>query len=159
LTSELFNSTIPMAEMLIRLGLATGLGLLLGLDRELRGRSAGIRTHGLVGLSAAATTISAMMLYAEVRASGGTEADPLRVIQGLAQAIGFIAAGVIFFARGEVHNLTTAANVWLVTAVGIACGAGQYALAVAAAGFGVFVLTIMRVFERLIPGSNKARDD
>jgi putative Mg2+ transporter-C (MgtC) family protein len=85
--------------------------------------SAGIRAHALVSLSAAATTISALMLCIEVRSSGGTEADPLRVIQGLAQAIGFIAAGVIFFSKGSVHNLTTAANVWLATALGIAAGA------------------------------------
>jgi putative Mg2+ transporter-C (MgtC) family protein len=157
--SELSGTPFSTEEMLIRLGLATSLGLLVGLDREVRGMSAGIRTHALVSLSAAVTTISALILYLEVRSSGGTEADPLRVIQGLAQAIGFIAAGVIFFSKGNVHNLTTAANVWLATAIGIAAGAGQFALALAAAGFGILIVTVLRFFERFIPGSDKAQSD
>jgi putative Mg2+ transporter-C (MgtC) family protein len=150
---------ISEVEMILRLGTATFLGLLLGVDRELRSMPAGIRTHALVSVSAAAITVSALMLYAAVRASGGEEADPLRVIQGLAQAIGFIAAGVIFVSRGDVHNLTTAANVWLAAAVGIAAGAGQYDLALISTVFGVVIVTVVRLFERLIPGSSKSKDD
>lgn len=67
----------------------------------------------------AVITIATLDLYLNVRAHGGG-ADPLRVIQGLAQAIGFIAAGGIFVDRGRVRNLTTAANVWLTAGVGIA---------------------------------------
>ena len=96
---QLFRGmNLDIQEVLIRLGLATVCGLLLGLDREIRGIAAGLRTHALVCVSSAIITISALDLYVGVRAQGG-ESDPLRVIQGLAQAIGFIAAGAIFVAR------------------------------------------------------------
>lgn len=144
------GTMFTVEEILIRLGVATVCGLLLGLDRELRGIAAGLRTHALVCVSAAVITVSALDLYANVRAHGG-DADPLRVIQGLAQAIGFIAAGAIFVARGTVRNLTTAANVWLATAVGIGAGAGQFALAGIATGFGVVIVTIVRIAEHFLP--------
>lgn len=140
------DSTLTFEDTVLRLGLATLCGLLLGLDRELRGISAGIRTHALVALSSAVVTVSALELYADTRAHGG-DSDPLRVIQGLAQAIGFIAAGAIFVAKGQVRNLTTAANVWLTTAVGIAAGAGQFMLVGVTVGFGVVVVTLVRVLE------------
>jgi putative Mg2+ transporter-C (MgtC) family protein len=143
----------------VRLALAALFGAVLGIDRELRGIAAGLRTHALVSLSAAAITISALMMAAEARESLGQELDPLRVIQGLAQAIGFIAAGLIFVHRQDVQNITSAANLWLATAVGIAAGAGQLFLAGVAVGFGVVIVTLMRVFERWIPGSNKERKD
>jgi putative Mg2+ transporter-C (MgtC) family protein len=145
-------------EMLIRLAAAAGGGIVLGLDRELRGISVGIRTHAIVAVSSAMIMISALMLYDEFQAAGNASIDPLRVIQGLAQAIGFIAAGTIFVARGSVHNLTSAANVWLAAAVGIAAGAAQFALVAAGVVFGVILLTAVRLLERFIPGSRKAGD-
>ena len=94
------------ADILIRLCAASGAGILLGVDRELRGISAGIRTHALVALSSAVITVSAMLLSDEFSvAHPGQNLDPLRVVQGLAQAIGFIAAGAIFVAKGDVRNL------------------------------------------------------
>jgi putative Mg2+ transporter-C (MgtC) family protein len=157
--SELLHeTTFTLQEIFVRLGLATLLGLILGLDRELRGIAAGIRTHALVSLSSAAITLSALDLYGTVRAQGG-ESDPLRVIQGLAQAIGFIAAGAIFVVKGDVRNLTTAANVWLTTAVGIAAGAGQVVLALAAAVFGIVIVTVLRVIERFLPQGKGQRDE
>lgn len=142
-------------EMAIRLASACLGGLLLGLDREMRGVSAGIRTHALVAVSSALITVSALLLYEEMRALGDHSMDPLRVIQGLAQAIGFIAAGTIFFAKGDVRNLTSAANVWLAAAVGIAAGAGQYSLAAMGVGAGIIILTVVRLVERYVPGSDK----
>jgi putative Mg2+ transporter-C (MgtC) family protein len=140
------DTTFTLSETVVRLGLATMCGLLLGLDRELRGISAGIRTHALVALSSAVITVSALELYGETRAHGGNS-DPLRVIQGLAQAIGFIAAGAIFVSKGAVRNLTTAANIWLATAVGIAAGAGQFMLVGVTTAFGVVIVTVVRVIE------------
>jgi putative Mg2+ transporter-C (MgtC) family protein len=146
-------------EIFIRLIVSVGAGLLLGLDRELRGISAGIRTHAVVSLSSAVITVSALLLYDDMRAQGNQEVDPLRVIQGLAQAIGFIAAGAIFVSKGDVHNLTSAANIWLAAAAGIAAGAGQYALLVIALALGVVIITGVRILERFIPGSGKASRD
>lgn len=140
-------------DIVLRLSLAVVGGLVLGLDRELRGISAGIRTHGLVSLSSAAITVSALLLYEALKVDTGPQSmDPLRVIQGLAQAIGFIAAGTIFFARGDVHNLTSAANIWLAAALGIAAGAGQFALFITALVMGVVLITGVRVLERFLPG-------
>ena len=150
---------MSVEEILFRLGLATVAGLLLGLDREMRGIAAGIRTHALVSLSSALITVSAMMLHEEFTLRGSTNIDPLRVVQGLAQAVGFVAAGTIFFARGAVHNLTSAANIWLAAAVGIAAGAGQTVLVVAGAAIGAVVITVVRLLERLIPGSTKSDPD
>ena len=77
--------------------------------------------------------------------------DPLRAVQGLAQAIGFIAAGVIFVRGSNVVNMTTAANIWIAAAVGIASGAGQYRLVLVGAGLGLALLTVLRAIERRLP--------
>lgn len=144
-------------DIVLRLGIAVVGGLLLGLDRELRGISAGIRTHGIVSLSSAAITVAALLLYRTLPADGGSQnIDPLRVIQGLAQAIGFIAAGAIFVARGDVHNLTSAANLWLAAALGIAAGAGQYVLFGASLIFGLILITLVRLAESLMPHGKKS---
>ncbi len=146
-------------DIAFRLGLATLVGLALGLDRELRGISAGIRTHAMVAMSSATITISALILFHELNGLTNSSPDPLRVVQGLAQAIGFVAAGAIFVSKGDVHNLTSAANIWLAAALGIAAGAGQVALVLIGAGFGILIISLVRVVERAIPGSDKARRD
>lgn len=139
-------------DIVIRLSLAVAGGLLLGLDRELRGISAGIRTHAIVGLSSAAIMVSALLFYESHAAGPGSQnIDPLRVVQGLAQAIGFIAAGTIFFSRGDVHNLTSAANLWLAASLGIAAGAGQYVLFGTALILGIVLLTGVRLLEQFLP--------
>jgi putative Mg2+ transporter-C (MgtC) family protein len=139
-----------VGDLLLRLGLASGIGLLLGLDREMRGHEAGIRTHALVALSSAMIMASSLILYDQLR-SDGAAPDPLRAIQGLSQAIGFIAAGLIFVRRGEVRNMTTAANIWIACAIGIACGAGQYAVVAIGAGLALMLLTLIKLFERYLP--------
>lgn len=149
---------MTLTDILLRLGCATVIGLVLGLDRELRGVPAGLRTHALVGLSAAAITLSALVLHDTLDADGRTRTDPLRVVQGLAQAIGFIAAGLIFVAKDQVRNVTSAANLWLTTAVGIAAGAGQFTIVLATTAFGVLVVTVIRLGERFIPRINTNAD-
>jgi putative Mg2+ transporter-C (MgtC) family protein len=144
-------------DIFLRLAAASAAGIVLGLDRELRGISAGIRTHAVVALSSAVITVSAMILYEELSSAGNSSPDPLRVVQGLAQAIGFIAAGAIFVSRGDVHNLTSAANLWLASAVGIATGLGHFMLAGTALALGVVLISGVRLIEYLIPGSEKAR--
>lgn len=93
---------IPFTELVWRFGLAAIFGFLLGLDREVRGISAGVRTHMLVALSSAMTMLIALELFEQLSARGDSDPDPTRAIQGLAQAIGFLCAGVIFVARGSV---------------------------------------------------------
>jgi len=142
-------------ELFLRLGLAVFLGLLLGLDREMRGHDAGIRTHALVALSSAMIMISSLLLFVELR-TGSHAPDPLRAVQGLSQAIGFIAAGLIFVHGGAVKNMTTAANIWVAAAIGIACGAGQYGLVLIGAGMAMVLVTLVKLFERWLPAEKKA---
>lgn len=144
-------------DIIERLCIATGAGMVIGLDREMRGISAGLRTHALVSLSSAMIMVTALIFYDELHA-GNQSIDPLRVVQGLAQAIGFISAGVIFVSRGDVKNLTSAANIWMAAAIGIAAGAGQYTLLLTALALGVAILTVMRLIERFIPGSRDEDD-
>ena len=131
-------------DLLSRLGIAAVLGLLLGLDRELRGHAAGMRTHGLICFSAAAMTVSILALYTDL---GGERMDPLRVYEAAGAFIGIIGAGLIVFSRGQVHNLTTAAHLWLAAVVGIACGAAQWPLVAIAAGISLVMLTLLRLIE------------
>ncbi|HEY0117036.1 MAG TPA: MgtC/SapB family protein [Allosphingosinicella sp.] len=145
---------MPLEQVFLRLAVATLVGVLLGIDRELRGFPAGLRTHGLVALSSAAITVSAFKMYEEL-APGGADLDPLRVTQGLAQAIGFIAAGLIFASRGTVHNVTTAANLWLASALGIAAGAAHFDVVLIAFGLGIVLLVLVGLFEkRFLPNDD-----
>jgi putative Mg2+ transporter-C (MgtC) family protein len=137
-------------ELFTRLGSAALIGALLGLDRELTRHAAGIRTHALVALSSAIIMASALMLTAQLRVLDFSP-DPLRAVQGLAQAIGFIAAGVIFVRGASVRNMTTAANIWIAAAIGIACGAGQYRLVIVGAILSAILLTLLKFFERYLP--------
>lgn len=143
------------SELALRLGLATAIGLLLGLDRELRGHDAGLRTNALVALSSAMVTISSLLLFDTLKHFGSTP-DPLRVIQGVAQAIGFIAAGLIFVKRGDVHNVTTAANLWVAAAAGIVAGLGQYKLLTIGTALAVLLLLSEHLISRLKPDRDKA---
>jgi putative Mg2+ transporter-C (MgtC) family protein len=143
-----FHTITPIGEMALRLGFACLFGMVLGIDREVRGKSAGLRTHMLVALSSAATTLVTLEIFGVLKATGHTDMDPLRIVQGLAQAIGFICAGVIIQSRGDVHGLTTAVNVWLCSAIGVAAGAGLHTLALLVTAFAAVVLTGMHFVEK-----------
>ncbi|MDT9599434.1 MgtC/SapB family protein [Sphingosinicella rhizophila] len=146
-----------LGELVARLGLAAFIGLLLGLDREIRGHDAGIRTHALVALSSAMIMISSLLLFDQLR-TPEHQPDPLRAVQGLSQAIGFIAAGIIFVRGSSVRNMTTAANIWIAAAIGIACGAGQYQLVLVGSGFALVLLSAIKLFERWLPAEKKDSD-
>lgn len=114
-------------EAAIRLGAALLLGALFGLNRDLRGKPAGLRTHALVSLGSALATI--MVLNAP---NGVMAADPNaigRVVQGILTGVGFLGAGVIMRdPAGHVTGLTTAATIWLCAVLGVVCGLGYWAL-------------------------------
>lgn len=110
--------------------LAFGLCTLVGIERQLRRKSAGVRTHALVGTgSAIFTLVSAYGFYALPGVEQGP-GDPSRIAAQVVTGIGFLGAGVIFLHKDVVHGLTTAASVWVAAAVGMACGAGLFPLAV-----------------------------
>lgn len=154
-------SVISLGEMLWRLGIASLFGLLLGLDREARGISAGVRTHMLVALSSAITMLIALELFEELSARGDADGrlDPTRAIQGLAQAIGFLVAGVIWSAKGNVYGLTTAASLWMTSAVGMAAGSGMYKIATAGLFFAFSVVTLLWFVKLLFPATVAGRTE
>lgn len=121
---ELFGS---QSEMIIRLTVAVVLGLILGAQRTRVGKRAGMRTYALVSLGAALFVIISgrvSYMYADVFAL-----DPLRVASQIIVGIGFLGAGVIFVQRQILTGLTTAAGLWVVAGVGMACGFGLYVIA------------------------------
>jgi putative Mg2+ transporter-C (MgtC) family protein len=134
-------------QIIIRLVAATLLGSALGFDRELRGKPAGMRTHALVALGAALVTISAIELVGPSPLDRGAVT---RAIQGIITGIGFLGGGAILRARDsdDVRGLTTAASIWLVSALGIACGGGFWLAALVSAVLALLVLVLGTKLER-----------
>jgi putative Mg2+ transporter-C (MgtC) family protein len=122
--------------VLVRLGAAVLVGALIGLDREIRNKPAGLRTIALVSLGSAVFVVTAL--------EGATADSASRVIQGIVTGVGFLGAGSIVHGRTEqsVHGLTTAASIWLASALGIACGLAYWPIVAAGCGFGVVILVI-----------------
>jgi putative Mg2+ transporter-C (MgtC) family protein len=124
--------TLNWDEALLRLALAAALGAAIGVERELRERQAGLRTHLLVGLGSALFTIVSAYGFHDFLASGESvvRADPTRIAAQIVTGIGFLGAGAIIRQGLSVRGLTTAATLWVVAAIGLACGAGYYSGAV-----------------------------
>lgn len=121
------------------LGVALVLSSVVGIERELRGKAAGLRTHTIIGFAAALIVLISKYGFTDVL---GPQVllDPSRVAAQIVSGIGFIGAGLIFVRRDSVRGLTTAASVWLTTAIGMAAGSGLVVLAaVTAAGYFVVV--------------------
>lgn len=140
---------VPEWEVLLavaaRLMAAVCLGAVIGVQRELVGKPAGLRTHALVSLAAAVFTI--IPLEAGMSFEGIS-----RVIQGVATGIGFIGAGVILkrHDEGEVLGLTTAASIWAATAVGVGIGLGHVVLSAVAVGLTLLVLGAFTLVDRWV---------
>jgi putative Mg2+ transporter-C (MgtC) family protein len=121
--------------------LALVLSALIGVEREVRAKSAGLRTHTLVGLGAAVFMLVSKYGFGDLAGVVGVSVDPSRVAAQVVSGIGFIGGGLIFVRRDIVRGLTTAATVWLAAAVGMAAGAGLPLLAVGTT-IGHFVITL-----------------
>ena len=128
-------------NLIFRLVIAGLLGGLVGLERELRAKEAGLRTHFVVALGSALFMIISQYAFA----SAG-HFDASRVAAQVVSGIGFIGAGVIIFQKNVVRGVTTAAGLWVVAAIGLASGAGMYAIAVAATILTVGCLEAMHFF-------------
>ena len=117
-------------RQIIELFVAFGLTSLIGLEREIQGKSAGVRTQTIVGTAAALILLVSKYGFSDVLQDGLIVVDPSRVAAQIVSGIGFLGAGIIIFRRGSVHGLTTAAAVWESAAIGMAAGAGLLLLAV-----------------------------
>jgi putative Mg2+ transporter-C (MgtC) family protein len=142
-------------EQIGELGLALVLSAAIGLEREVRQKSAGLRTHTLVGLGSALIMLVSKYGFTDVL-TGHTVLDPSRVAAQIVSGIGFIGGGLIFVRRDIVRGLTTAAVVWLTAAVGMAAGAGLPVLALVVTGSHFLVVLGFAPLAARIPGSTRA---
>lgn len=132
-------------SLLIQLLLATVLGALVGLEREVHGRPAGLRTHILVCLGSALIIVAFEQLQASLTQSGADllRLDPARAAAGVITGIGFLGAGTILKGKDHIMGLTTAASIWVVAAIGITIGLGQFFLSIAATALVLFALFVL----------------
>jgi putative Mg2+ transporter-C (MgtC) family protein len=133
-------------ELLIRVAVAVGLSAIIGVERELNQEQAGLRTHSMVGLGAAGFTVTGSIGFAG-------DFDPTRIAAGIVTGIGFIGAGTILRGEGAIRGLSTAASLWSVGAIGMACGAGLFVFGGGLTLLALFVLEILeRIEQRVIRG-------
>src|SRR5271166_1696861 len=138
------------------LALALVLSALIGLEREMRQKSAGLRTYTLVGLASALIILISKYGFTNILADGRVVLDPSRMAAQIVSGIGFIGGGVIFVRKDLVRGLTTATTIWVTSAVGMACGAGLPLLAIAVTGANFVVTFGFPLLERQLPKSRWA---
>src|SRR5271156_3601257 len=154
LNHVLFGEPIGQSWLqLSELALAFVLSALIGLEREIRQKSAGLRTYTLVGVSSALIMLVSKYGFPDILENGRVVLDPSRVAAQIVTGIGFIGGGVIFVRKDIVRGLTTASIVWLTAAVGMAAGAGLSILAPAGAPRHFVLVFIFPAIERRLPKS------
>jgi len=140
---------VPQLELLARLLVGTLLAAVIGYERHVHGRPAGLRTHLIVGL--ASTTfmlVSTQFMYFQHYTKGDLiGVDPSRIAASVVTGVGFLGGGAILRTGLTIQGLTTAAGLWLVAAIGLSAGAGMYSISVASTVLGVIALTVLRRFE------------
>ena len=154
--------TLDGWDALLRLAVACGLGAAIGFEREIRDREAGISTHLLVSLGSALFTIVSAYGFHEFLTSGDNivRTDPTRIAAQIVTGIGFLGAGAIIREGLSIRGLTTAATLWVVAAIGMACGAGYYWPAAAATVLTILALWPLRLLayrliEHIKPEENR----
>jgi putative Mg2+ transporter-C (MgtC) family protein len=151
---------LPVEILLLRMVAALLLGGVIGLEREGRGKDAGLRTHMLVAFASCLfLLISQAMADLPFSGASNINVDPLRLVEAVTAGVAFLSAGLIFSRNGSVRNVTTGASMWLAGAIGTACGVGQISLAALAALLVVIVLTIVGWLENRVTGEASPADD
>src|ERR1700733_1252150 len=157
LNQMLFGEPIGQSWLqLSELALAFVLSALIGLEREIRQKSAGLRTYTLVGVSSALIMLVSKYGFTDVLENGRVVLDPSRIAAQIVSGIGFIGGGVIFVRKDLVRGLTTATTIWVTSAVGMACGAGLPLLAIAVTCANFVVVFGFPLLERQLPKSRWA---
>src|SRR5947209_8422375 len=140
-----------MAETeVIRLCIAAALGGIIGFERELGERSAGLRTHALVATASALIMLVSAYGFNDIITPRTVVLDPSRVAAQVVSGVGFLGAGTIIFRKNVVRGLTTAASIWLVAGIGLACGVGFYLPAITTTVIALVILSGLRPVERRI---------
>lgn len=131
-------------QMILRLCLAAFFGGLIGLEREIHGKMVGFRTHALVSVGSALIMVVSIDIYEAYR--GLAQVDPSRIAAQVVSGIGFLGAGAIIRYPTDIKGLTTAAGLWVVAGIGLACGGGFLKPALVTT---ILVLAILAVFGKL----------
>jgi putative Mg2+ transporter-C (MgtC) family protein len=139
---------LSTTELVVRLAVAAFAAVLIGLERELRGHPAGVRTHALVAVGSAMFTIAGAYGFADL--PHGPNVDPARIAAQVASGIGFLGAGAILRQGMGVRGLTTAATLWIAAAVGVTSGAGAYAAVLAGTVLMLLLLVLLRLAKPLL---------
>lgn len=143
------DTEIPWLDMLMRLSAAAGLALVLGLERELQGKPAGLRSHMLVAIGAAAFIMVGMdIMFSTAEGDPSARIDPTRIVEGVINGIGFLGAGSIIQSRGNIQGITTGASIWTSGAIGVACGIGNLVLAGMVTAMAIVIMVALGWFER-----------
>jgi putative Mg2+ transporter-C (MgtC) family protein len=143
------RTTIPEWQILLRLITALLLGGAIGIDREVKNRPAGLRTHMLIALAASIFAVTTLEIIAELEKRGHT-ADPIRAIEAVTAGVAFLAAGSIIQSRAQISGLTTGASMWLAGAIGVSCGFGFFTIALLATALALIVLVWLQNLTRKI---------
>ena len=134
-------------ELIFRILISVALGALIGYERELTNKPAGLRTHIFVCMGACLFTISSFYLLPE---NVGGSIDATRIAAGIVAGISFIGAGSIIASRGDVRGITTAASLWVIAAIGLMVGLGNYIMPIAATIVAFLVLRLGRVEKKKV---------
>jgi putative Mg2+ transporter-C (MgtC) family protein len=143
---------LSLSEVALRLTAAAAAGALVGINRDLEDKPIGMRTLGLVALSAAIVSVAAIQVSGMAEHPDALSRVVQGILQGVMAGIGFIGAGVILrdSEAGTVRGLTTAATVWVAAALGIACGLGAWAVVVIGTIIAIVLLVLVKALERLV---------
>lgn len=139
---------IPEIDAITRLALAFFLGSIIGLEREKKGRSAGLRTHILVCLGSCLIMLVSLFIYEAYREFAAV--DPGRIAAGVVTGIGFLGAGAIIRSGEDTRGLTTAASIWVSSAIGLAVGCGYFGVAITATIIVFITLAFLKRIERML---------
>ena len=160
MTEIQFLTAIPLGDLVIRLLASAVLGLVLGIDRELHDRPAGIRTFMFISL---ASCVFSLITIEMMSVFGGpedrTQLDPIRVVEAVTAGVAFLGAGTIFRMGANIKGLTTGAGMWLAGAVGLACGTGMLGLAGLTTLLAVIIFLPLRLLEHRIFPDNSSEND
>jgi len=136
-----FTLYIPYLQLII----AMILGVILGLERTFAGKTAGMRTYGLVSMGSCLLIVSSVIINKQF--IGLTNFDPMRLAAGIITGIGFLGAGLIIFKENKLEGLTTAAGIWVASGIGIAIGFKLFAISIFATFLALFMFTVLWFFE------------
>src|SRR5690606_3178533 len=142
---------IETYEIIIRLGCAALCGALIGIERERKEWTAGMRTHMMVAVGSALYMIVSAYAFEDLLVYDKVDVDPSRIASQVVSGIGFLGAGTIIFLRqGIIRGLTTASGLWTVAAIGLAIGSGMFWAGLATTGIAIVILWLLQPFEKIL---------